>query len=55
MIKVLFFARLREQLDTEVLELESTVGLTNIAAIEQFMKIAISSEQQGEDRWLIRV
>jgi hypothetical protein len=29
--------------------------LTNIAVIEQFMKIAISSEQQGEDRWLIRV
>jgi len=38
MIKVLFFARLREQLDTEALELEATAGLTDIAAIIDLLK-----------------
>lgn len=33
MIKVLFFARLREQLHSELLELEASPELTNIAAI----------------------
>lgn len=38
MIKVLFFARLREQLDTEMLELEAGPGLPNIAAIIELLK-----------------
>ena len=38
MIKVLFFARLREQLETEMLEFESGPELPNIAAIIKLLK-----------------
>jgi molybdopterin synthase sulfur carrier subunit len=37
MIKVLFFARLREQLDAEGLELEASHELPNIAAIIELL------------------
>jgi sulfur-carrier protein len=43
MIKVLFFARLREQLDTEMLEFEAGPGLPDIAAIIELLK------QRGAD------
>ncbi len=33
MIRVLFFARLREQLQTGMLELDADAGITNVAAI----------------------
>lgn len=42
MIKVLFFARLREQLDTEMLEFEAVPELPDIAAIIELLK------QRGE-------
>ncbi len=38
MIKVLFFARLREQLDTEMLESEAGSELPDIAAIIRLLK-----------------
>ncbi|MCP3670229.1 MAG: molybdopterin converting factor subunit 1 [Gammaproteobacteria bacterium] len=38
MIKVLFFARLREQLDTEMLEFEAGSELPDIAAIIKLLK-----------------
>ncbi len=38
MIKVLFFARLREQLDTEMLEFEAGSELPDIAAIIRLLK-----------------
>ncbi len=38
MIKVLFFARLREQLDTEMLEFEAGPELPDIAAIIELLK-----------------
>ncbi len=38
MIKVLFFARLREQLDTEMLEFEAGPELPDIAAIIKLLK-----------------
>ncbi len=37
MIKVLFFARLREQLDSEMLQLEAGAELPNIAAIIELL------------------
>ncbi len=45
MIKVLFFARLREQLDTEMLEFEAGPELPDIAAIIKLLK------QRG-DNWI---
>jgi len=42
MIKVLFFARLREQLDTEMLEFEAGPELPDIAAIIELLR------QRGE-------
>jgi sulfur-carrier protein len=38
MIKVMFFARLREQLDTEMLELTAGPELPNMAAIMELLK-----------------
>ncbi len=38
MIKVLFFARLREQLDTEMLEFDAGPELPDIAAIIRLLK-----------------
>lgn len=38
MIKVLFFARLREQLETEMLEFEAVPELSDIAAIIELLK-----------------
>ncbi len=38
MIKVLFFARLREQLDTEMLEFDASPELPDIAAIIKLLK-----------------
>lgn len=38
MIKVLFFARLREQLETEMLEFEASPELPDIAAIIKLLK-----------------
>ncbi len=38
MIKVLFFARLREQLDCEMLQLEASAELSNIAAIIELLR-----------------
>ncbi len=38
MIKVLFFARLREQLDTEMLEFQAGPELPDIAAIIQLLQ-----------------
>ena len=45
MIKVLFFARLREQLETEMLEFEAGPELPDIAAIIKLLK------QRG-DEWV---
>ncbi len=38
MIRVLFFARLREQLHTEILELDASPALPNVAAIIELLK-----------------
>ena len=45
MIKVLFFARLREQLETETLEFEAGPELPDIASIIELLK------QRG-DNWI---
>ncbi len=44
MIQVLFFAHLREQVQTEMLELEANPGLANVAAIIELL-------QQRGDAW----
>lgn len=55
MIKVLFFARLREQLNTEMLEFEASPELPDIAAILKLLEQrgAEWAEVLGDDQMVL--